>query len=41
MIGYALWQGTFGGDRQIIGKSIKLSDMSYTVVGVLPEHFWF
>ena len=41
MIGYTVWQGTFGGDPQIIGKSIKLSDMNYTVVGVLPEHFWF
>ncbi len=41
ILGYALWQGTFGGDPQIIGKSIKLSDMNYTVVGVLPERFWF
>jgi predicted permease len=41
MIGYGLWQSKFGGDRQMVGKSIVLSDMSYTVVGVLPEHFWF
>jgi len=41
MIGYGLWKSKFGGDRQIVGKSIVLSDMSYTVVGVLPEHFWF
>lgn len=41
MIGYALWQGKFGGDPQIVGKTIKLSEMNYTVVGVLPEHFWF
>jgi predicted permease len=41
MIGYGLWQEKFGGDPQIVGKTIKLSEMSYTVVGVLPEHFWF
>ena len=41
MIGYALWQDRFGGDPQVVGKTIKLSDMDYTVVGVLPDHFWF
>ena len=41
MLGYGLWQSKFGGDREIVGKSIVLSDKNYTVVGVLPEHFWF
>jgi predicted permease len=41
ILGYGLWQTKFGGDPQIVGKSILLTDQSYTVVGVLPEHFWF
>jgi len=41
ILGYGLWQTKFGGDRGIIGKSIVISDKNYTVVGVLPEHFWF
>ena len=33
------WQRTFGGDRNIIGKSIQLSGKSYTVIGVMPAEF--
>jgi putative ABC transport system permease protein len=31
-----LWQNSFGGDPQVIGKSISLDGKSRTVVGVLP-----
>jgi predicted permease len=41
LLGYGLWKTKFGGDSQIVGKSIVLTDKSYTVIGVLPEHFWF
>jgi predicted permease len=40
ILGYGLWKTKFDGDRQIVGKSIVLTDQSFTVVGVLPEHFW-
>jgi len=33
------WQRTFGGDPNIIGKSIQLSGKSYTVIGVMPAEF--
>jgi putative ABC transport system permease protein len=39
LLGYELWQRRFGGDRAIGGKSIRLSDKSYTVAGVLPRGF--
>jgi len=26
---------------EIVGKPVVISDKSYTVVGVLPDHFWF
>jgi predicted permease len=41
ILGYGLWKTKFGGDPEIVGKPIILTDQSYTVVGVLPEHFWF
>jgi putative ABC transport system permease protein len=41
VIGYGLWQRAFGGDRQIVGKQIKLSAEDYTVVGVLPPGWKF
>lgn len=35
----ALWQRRFGGDRDIIGRSIKLDDMDFEVIGVMPRDF--
>src|SRR5216684_3875325 len=34
------WTRTFGADPTILGKSIRLSGNSYTVIGVLPREFW-
>ena len=34
-----LWQSRFGSDPQIVGKSIKLSGRSFTVVGIAPAAF--
>ena len=36
---YGLWQDRYGGDKQIIGKSIHLTGQPYVVVGVMPEGF--
>jgi putative ABC transport system permease protein len=35
----SLWRHQFGGDPQIVGKSIPLSGNSYTIVGVMPASF--
>lgn len=37
LLGYSLWQGRFGSDPQVVGKSINLDQTPYTVVGVLPQ----
>jgi putative ABC transport system permease protein len=39
LLSYALWQSHFGGDPNIVNKSIQLDAQPYTVVGVLPKQF--
>src|SRR5690349_2760345 len=36
----AYWESRFGAKRNIVGQSITLSNIPYTVVGVLPSHFY-
>jgi len=38
---YGMWERRFGGDSGIIGQSLTINDISYTVVGVLPASFQF
>jgi putative ABC transport system permease protein len=39
LLSHSLWQRRFGGDPAIAGKSIRLRDQNYTMVGVLPAGF--
>jgi putative ABC transport system permease protein len=39
LLSHGLWQRRFGGDPAIAGKSIRLGDQPYTVIGVLPAGF--
>jgi len=41
VLSHGTWQTQFNGDRNIVGKSIVLSEVSYTVIGVMPEGFAF
>src|SRR5260370_15868200 len=36
VLGHRLWQGRYGGDPGVIGRSISHDNQRYTVVGVLP-----
>ncbi|HVX67026.1 MAG TPA: ABC transporter permease, partial [Bryobacteraceae bacterium] len=36
LIGHRYWRARFGGDRSILGRTLRLNDRAYTVVGVLP-----
>jgi len=39
ILAYGLWMRRFGGDPNIVGRIILLSDSKFTVVGVLPAGF--
>ena len=36
----AYWESRFGGNRKVVGQGIMLNNIPYTVVGVLPAHFY-
>ena len=41
VLSHALWQRRFGGDPNLIGKTIKLDNEGFTVVGVMPDTFQY
>src|SRR5258706_605912 len=41
VLGAGLWKRRFGADRGLIGRTITLNHEAYTVVGVMPEGFYF
>ncbi len=41
VLSHKLWQRSFGGDSAVVGKQVRLSGDSYTVVGVMPPQFQF
>ena len=41
LLSYSFWRKQFGGDPNVVGRSIQLDDASVTVIGVLPRSFEF
>jgi putative ABC transport system permease protein len=41
VLSHSLWQSRFGGDPQIVGKQVSLSDVPMQVIGVMPPSFQF
>jgi predicted permease len=39
VLGYSLWQRRFGSDANIVGKTVRLNNRPYEVIGVAPESF--
>jgi len=37
LVTYESWQARFAGDRHILGRTVRLDDEPYTVIGVLPR----
>ena len=41
LIGYKVWVNRYGTDPSVIGRTVRINDLTTTVVGVLPEGFQF
>lgn len=41
ILSHGLWQRRFGGDPDVVGRTMVLDDRPHTVVGVLPSSFAF
>jgi predicted permease len=39
MIGYGFWQRQFGGQRNVIGQTVRLDTQSFQIVGIMPRGF--
>jgi putative ABC transport system permease protein len=37
LVSESLWQRSLGGDRGVIGSTIRLDELPYTIVGVVPD----
>ena len=40
VISYGLWKRRFGGDSNIVGKSLSLGNIPYTILGVVGKSFY-
>src|SRR6267142_6575305 len=36
VLGYDLWRQLYGGDQEILGKSLRIDGQSLTIIGVMP-----
>jgi putative ABC transport system permease protein len=41
LISHRYWRQRLGADPEVIGKSVRMADRAYTVIGVLPPTFLF
>jgi predicted permease len=41
VIGHDVWRNRFGGDRDVVGRTLQLGRTPHTIVGVMPEGFAF
>ncbi len=39
VLSYPYWRNSFGGDPAVVGRQIRLQDLPFTVVGILPQGF--
>ena len=39
VLGHDTWQQQFGGDPQIVGRTVRLDGLEFTVIGVVPASF--
>ena len=40
VISYAAWQRVWGGSPTVVGRAVRLNDLPFTIVGVMPQEFF-
>lgn len=41
MLSHGFWQSAFGGNGDVVGKTLEIDGSAYTIVGVTPAGFYF
>jgi len=41
ILSYGLWQREFGSDASVLGRTLRLGDQPFTVIGVMPRGFQY
>ncbi|MEM9293488.1 MAG: ABC transporter permease [Acidobacteriota bacterium] len=41
VLSHGFWQRRYGGDAEVLGRSLELDGIPFEVIGVLPEDFFF
>lgn len=41
ILGYGIWQSRYGGNREILGKAIRINSVPAVVIGVMPQGMKF
>ncbi|MGC2638994.1 MAG: ABC transporter permease, partial [Acidobacteriaceae bacterium] len=39
VLSHIVWKQFFGGDRNVLGRNVRINDASFTVIGVMPRGF--
>jgi predicted permease len=39
VLSYAMWQRGFGGDRNVLGKTVHIGGVQHTIIGIMPKDF--
>jgi putative ABC transport system permease protein len=39
ILSYGAWQRRFGGDREVVGRTMLINGESYTIIGIMPSSF--
>lgn len=39
VLSYAMWQRSFGGNRNVLGKTVHIGGVQHTIIGVMPKGF--
>jgi putative ABC transport system permease protein len=39
VLGYAYWQTAFGGDPKVVGRTVRLNGVPFSIIGVVQRGF--